>query len=115
MGRASLITGPERRRYWSEEQKRALLTAAFGVGGSVAEVARRADICTSLLYRWRQAHRAAQATPGFVPAVMTPEAHAAPSLPQDAAIVVELTPGVRVKIGVDASPALVEAALRALR
>ncbi len=48
----TLITGPERRRSWSEDQKLALLSAAFSPGAKVAEVAevaRRADICTSLI------------------------------------------------------------------
>jgi transposase len=56
MGQASLIIGRERRRRFTEDQKFDLLTAAFGPGGNVAEVARRADICTSVLYRWRQIH-----------------------------------------------------------
>jgi transposase len=54
MGQASLIIGRERRRHFTENQKFDLLTAAFGPDGNVAEVARRADICTSVLYRWRE-------------------------------------------------------------
>ena len=55
MSYSTLITGPERRRRWSEEQKLELLAEAFGPGGNVTETARRADIHTSLLYRWRRA------------------------------------------------------------
>ena len=54
MGYSRLMTGPERRRRWSEDQRLALVEAAFAPGSSVAEVARQADICTSLIYRWRQ-------------------------------------------------------------
>jgi transposase len=61
----SLITGPERRRSWSEDQKLALLAAAFSPGAKVSEVARRADICTSLIYRWRR-DLAAEAPSGFM-------------------------------------------------
>ena len=49
-----IITGPERRRSWSEAQKRAIVTAAFAPGAIVAEIARRADVCAGQIYRWRQ-------------------------------------------------------------
>jgi transposase len=45
MAKYQLLSGPERRRRWSEEQKRALVAAAFAPGAVVAEVARRADVC----------------------------------------------------------------------
>jgi transposase len=64
MSHTSVITGPERRRSWSDEQKLELLAEAFGPGGSVSEAARRADICASLLYRWRQLMRAASTPTG---------------------------------------------------
>ncbi len=115
MGQASVIIGRERRRRFTEDQKFELLTAAFGEGGNVAEVARGADICTSLLYRWRQAHLAAR-TPAFLPAVVRDDGRAAaPGSASEAAIVVELTSGARVRIGVVATPALITATLRALR
>jgi Transposase len=41
---SGLISGPERRRRWSEKQKRALVAAAFAPGAIVSEVARRADV-----------------------------------------------------------------------
>jgi len=47
MARFEVISGPERRRRWSEDQKRALVAAAFAPGAVVAEVARR--IITSLI------------------------------------------------------------------
>ena len=49
-----VLSGPERRRRWSEDQKRAIVAAAFAPGAVVTEVARRADLCTSLIYRWRR-------------------------------------------------------------
>jgi len=67
MGSMVLMAGPERRRRWSEDQKRAILAAADEPGAIVSEVARRADICTSLIYRWRQLRRPAG---GFVPAIL---------------------------------------------
>jgi transposase len=63
MSRIEVITGPERRRRWSAEQKRQIVGEAFGPGGMVAEVARQAGICAGQIYRWRKELR--EATPGF--------------------------------------------------
>ena len=49
-----IMTGHERRRSWSEGQKRAIVTAAFAPGAIVADVARRAEVCAGQIYRWRQ-------------------------------------------------------------
>ena len=54
MAQVHVITGPTRRRAWSDEQKRALVAAAFAPGAVVSAVARRADICAGQLYRWRR-------------------------------------------------------------
>ena len=111
MAYSTLITGSERRRRWSEDQKLALLDAAFAPGASVADVARQADICTSLLYRWRQSFAASS---GFAPVVVRAE----PSMDgpsAEPAVVVEFTAGPRVLIAAGAPVALVAAALRALR
>ena len=115
MGQTIVIAGPERRRRWSAEQKRALLTEAFSPGGNVADVARRADICTSLLYRWRQSHLAERRAPAFVPAVMVDAPPAATASKSDAVIMVELPAGTRVTITAAASPTLITATLGALR
>lgn len=110
----SLITGPERRRSWSEDQKLALLAAAFSPGAKVAEVARRADICTSLIYRWRRDLAAATPT-GFLPALLSDDRAGGEAVAPKPAIVVELPGGRRVKIDAGADLALVTAVLRALR
>jgi transposase len=47
MTRVEVITGLERRRRWSEEQKRAIVAETLEPGAVVAEVARQADICES--------------------------------------------------------------------
>jgi transposase len=54
MAQVHVLTGPERRRRFSLEQKRAMVAAAFAPGAVVADVARRADVCSSLIYRWRR-------------------------------------------------------------
>ena len=115
MVQVSVLTGPERRRRWSEAQKLELVAQAFGPGGSPAATARRADICTSLLYRWRQVFRAEADQMGFAPAVLIegPEAVREPA--DGPAIVVELSGGVRVSVMPDARAGLVAATLKALR
>src|SRR5258708_4102860 len=103
MAHVSVLTGPERRRRWTEEQKFELLTAAFGAGGNVADVARRADICTSLLYRWRQTLMRSPPEPGFVPAVLAEEGNGRGALSSTSpVIVVEMVGGARVCIGASA-------------
>ena len=115
MAQMSVITGLERRRFWSNEQKLELLTEAFGPGGSVADVARRADICSSLLYRWRQASRSKAAPTSFMPAVVSDD-HGARTPPAPAAAIHIVFPGrASVSIASSASPALIAAALGALR
>ena len=58
MARVEVITGLERRRRWSEEQKRAIVAESLAPGAIVSEVARRADVCPGQIYRWRQEFRA---------------------------------------------------------
>ena len=73
MSQVHIITGPERRRRWSEEQKRAIVAAAFAPGAVVSEVARRADICSSLIYRWRRQFGSAPG--GFAEVMVAPVGH----------------------------------------
>ena len=111
---SSLITGPERRRVWTEDQKLAVLSAAFSPGAKVAEVARRADVCTSLIYRWRRDFTAG--TPmGFAPALLTDDRPIGAVVAPTPTIVVEFPGDRRVKIDAGADPAMVAAILRALR
>ena len=65
MARVEVITGVERRRSWSDEQKRAIVAESFAPGAIVSEVARRAEVSPGQIYRWRQEMRAAAA--GFAP------------------------------------------------
>jgi transposase len=59
MASVDVLAGPERRRRWSIEQKRAIVVAAFKPGAVVRDVARQADVTSSLIYRWRRDLRAA--------------------------------------------------------
>lgn len=70
MGQVHVLTGPERRRRFSLEEKRTIVAAAFARGAVVSDVARRADVCASLIYRWRRELEAAPS--GFAEVVLAP-------------------------------------------
>ena len=53
MSGVEVLSGPERRRRWSAEQKRSIVAEAFAPGASVCEVARRRDVVPGQIYRWR--------------------------------------------------------------
>jgi len=54
MARVDVITGPERRRRWSAEQKRAIVAASLEPGAVVTGIARRTEIGPGQIYRWRR-------------------------------------------------------------
>jgi transposase len=116
MAHVTLMTGPERRRRWSFEERRQILMAAFTPGAMVADVSGQYDVASSLIYKWRREVAAARTEAQFVPAVIAdgpgaPELAARP----EPAIIIELASGARVTIGWAASVSMVSAALRALR
>ncbi len=118
MGQVTLISGRERRRQWSREDRARILAAISAPGAVVAEIARREDICTSLVYTWRREARRAAKRVEFAPVVVeaAPPASPAPpgSVSEPGVITVELNEA-RVRIGAGASAALVTATLKALR
>lgn len=121
-----VITGPERRRHWTAEEKLAILVEAFAPNVSPIEVARRHGISTGLLYTWRKkatglGNRPAltDPTPAFLPAVVTATEPAPPvavaiSLPTPT-IEVHLKDGVKVRIEAGMPEAMIAATLKALR
>ena len=119
MGRITLITGGERRRRWSDEDRVRILSAIEQPGAMVAEVARREDVCTSLVYKWRRAARRTTNIDacGFSPVIIeTPEAPALPPTNGAEPGVVEVNmKGARVRICANAPSAVIAATLKALR
>jgi transposase len=115
MSRMTLLTGPERRRRWSDDEQRRILTAAFAPGAIVTDVSRQYEVSTSLIYKWRRQALAAESGPGFAPAVVVDQPLGVSPAREETAITVELAGGARVRIGVRAPAALVTATLRALR
>jgi transposase len=74
-GRVEIITGPERRRRWSEEEKLQLVEEACRPGNSVSQVARQRGVNASQLFGWRRQALAKgvitdrRSEPGPVPAL----------------------------------------------
>ena len=54
MPQVDIITGEQRVRSWTQEEKRSILAAAFAPGAVAAHVAKRANISTGQLYTWRK-------------------------------------------------------------
>ena len=55
MSHMTLLKGPERRRRWNDDIREQILAEAFSPGATVAGVARRFQVSTSLIYKWRRA------------------------------------------------------------
>src|SRR5260370_18615826 len=70
MGRMTLITGVERRRRWSLEERAQILAAIEEPRAVVAEMARRADVCTSLVYKWRRDARSPASASSFASVIV---------------------------------------------
>ena len=54
MPQVDIITGEQRVRSWTLEEKQSILAAAFAPGAVAAHVAKRANISTGQLYTWRK-------------------------------------------------------------
>ena len=62
--RIEVLTGPDRRRRWSLDQKRAIVAESLRADTTPAAVARRHDLNTGQLYTWRRQLKAPP-LPGF--------------------------------------------------
>jgi len=111
MSRIEVLSGPERRRRWSEDQKQAIVAEAFAPGGSVREVARCRDVVPGQIYRWRRDLRSAAA--GFAEVVVAPgpEERTVAGPP---ALEIELGRDIRVRIAATAPKELASAIVKAL-
>ena len=107
-----VLAGPERRRRWSSEQKQAIVAAAFAPGAVVRDVARQADVTSSLIYRWRRDLQAA--ANGFARVLMAPSGDGMAAPPPLPAIEIEFAGHVRARIPVSVPPALAAAVVAAL-
>jgi len=110
MNRVEVLSGPERRRRWSAEQKRSIVAEAFAPGATVCEVARRLDVVPGQIYRWRRDLRGAGS--GFAEVVVAgPDERAVAGA---AALEIELGRDIRVRVAATAPKELASAIIKAL-
>lgn len=108
MSQITVISGPERRRVWTDQQKRKLVAAVSAPGANVAEIARRADLRPNQIYRWRR--QMGQAAQDFAEVQVQSD----PMPASGSAIIVEFERAI-VRIPAGASPGLVSAVLRSVK
>jgi transposase len=127
--RGAVLSGPERRRRWSTEEKLRILAQSAAPGSSVLLVCRMHGISSGQLYTWRKQFRTGELT-GFAPvtvvtetaeaALPAPTATADPSVSAVAtpttqnAIEVELPSGVKLRVTGDVEEAVLRRVLSAL-
>jgi transposase len=111
MGQVHILTGVERRRRWSAEEKRSIVAEAFAPGAVIADVARRADVHCGQIYRWRKELETSAL--GFSPVVVSP---GVPAVTVAAVPVIEVAArdGAQVRIPVSVSPELATAVIKAV-
>jgi transposase len=110
MARIEVITGPERRRRWSGEQKQAIVAESLAPGAVVREIARRSEIGTGQIYRWR---RELGAGKSFAQVVITPVGGDA-RCPAAPAIEIEFAGKARIRIRASIPAGLASAVVKAL-
>lgn len=121
--RVEVLTGPGRRRQWSDEQKARVVAEAMVPGAVVSQIARRWQICPQQVFAWRRAALRGTPTdlvsigPAFVPIVEDPsvgEQPAATTAARTPEIEID-TGGVKIRVvgGVDTKT--LTAVLRAVR
>lgn len=126
MDQVTVFEGPERRRRWSDEERLQIVAEAFAPDARVADVCRRHDVSSGLIYTWRRklldAGAAQEAgvpealpAPVFAEAVVGEDHASAWRCFEHPAMIIELPRGKRVSIFAAASPRLVAAALKAQR
>ena len=138
-GVVEIITGRERRRRWSVQDKLRLVAEMAEPGRRVRAVAARHGVCESLLFTWRRQVRdgvlVAAEMPGFMPVQMLgtplgvpglsrpeptspaprPVSPSALARPQSGLIEIELGDGRQVRVGADVNQAALRRVLAALR
>lgn len=126
MGQVTVFSGPERRRRWSDEERLQIVAEAFAPGARVADVCRRHDVSSGLIYTWRRKLRdagvaqeasAPEALPApvFAEALLDGDAVPVSTAAEHPAMIIDLPRGKRLSVFAAASPALVTAALKGLR
>jgi transposase len=127
-GTIEIITGKERRRRWSVEEKLRIVAEADEPGARIAEVAARNEVYPSLLFSWRRQVREGRLVPNhrpqFVPVRMIsaasentapPTRPATPHRGHAGGIEISLPDGTRLYIKREAQLPLLRPLIAALR
>jgi len=110
MSTVTVLSGPERRRRWTAQEKARIVEESFASRAIVAEVARRHDVNANLLHVWRrQAREGAGSGVRFLPAAVARQERG-----RDGAIEIELGGGVRLRVDAAVDEAALGRVLRAL-
>ena len=106
-GRMTVIARVSGRRFWTIEQKMAVLRDGFGPGGSRKLAMERHEITSGQLYSWRQQAMSGQlsgtprfvSSPCFAEVALVEQSSAVPTLPS--ALPPPVPPKVESKIGIE--------------
>jgi transposase len=109
--RIEVITGPDRRRRWSLEQKRAIVAECHRTDTTPSAVARRHGLNTGQLYTWRRQLRALS-LPGFARVEL---AEAEPPVAPLGLIEIILPDGTRVRVDAKVDERMLRRVLKVLR
>ena len=106
--RVEVLSGVERRRQWSDDEKARIVEETLAPGARVAEVARRNAVSASLVFGWRRLSRDSllgRGVPALVPVQIVAPAPApsgAPRPKRSAGLIeIELSHGRRLRVGRD--------------
>ena len=109
--RVEVLSGVERRRQWSDDEKARIVEETLVPGARVAEVARRNAVSASLVFGWRRLARdglLGRGVPALVPLELVTCAPASPAAPRptpsrpkrsSGLIEIELSQGRRLRVG----------------
>ena len=135
-GVVEIITGRERRRRWSLQDKLRIVTESNEPGSMIRAVAARHGVCESLVFTWRRQAREGLLGPGLASPVFVPvqaltlagtavgplderprpaSASASRSVGAPGLIEIELGNGRQVRVGSDVNLAALRRVLAALR
>lgn len=70
--RIEVLTGPERRRQWSTEDKERIVAESYSGHDSVSRIARRHGLLPQQLFSWRREARRTAVTPAFAAVALAP-------------------------------------------
>jgi transposase len=111
--RVEVLSGVERRRRWSDDEKARIIEETLVPGARVAEVARRHGVSASLVFGWRRLARdglLGRGVPALVPveivapvpALPAPTPSSVPRPRRSAGLIeIELSQGRRLRVGPD--------------